>query len=149
MPDVIRTVPLLERPMPLVASDDGSRGTNARSTAAAIARLTPTQSSVESTVTSSARTEKRAAYCDSMATIGLAMSTPRVAPAPQSSRLSASSVRRSAPALAPSAARTASSPSRRTDRARIRLATFEQAITNTRAEAARSTSNTVRAGDVI
>ena len=35
--------------------------------------------------------------------------------------------------LAPSAARTASSPSRRTERARIRLATFEQAMTNTTA----------------
>ena len=75
------------------------------------------------------------------------MATPRMAPAPQSSRLSASSVRRSAPVLAPSAARMASSPSRRTDRARIRFATFEHAMTKISADAASSTSSTVRAGD--
>ena len=50
---------------------------------------------------------------------------------------------------APSAARIASSPSRRTERARIRFATFEHAMTNTSADAASSTSSTVRAGDVI
>ena len=72
-----------------------------------------------------------------------------IAPAPHSSTLSASSVRRSAPALAPSAARTASSPSRRTDRARIRLATFEHAITKIKPDAASSTSRIVRAGEVI
>ena len=75
------------------------------------------------------------------------MTIASIAPAPHSSRLSARSVRRSAPALAPSAARIASSPSRRTERARIRLATFEQATTKTSAEAASSTSSTVRAGD--
>ena len=69
-----------------------------------------------------------------------------MAPAPQSSRLSASSVRRSAPALAPSAARMASSPSRRTERARIRFATFEHAMTKTSADAASSTSRTVLRG---
>ena len=37
--------------------------------------------------------------------------------------------------VSPSAARIASSPSRRTDRARIRLATFEQAMMKTSAEA--------------
>ena len=77
------------------------------------------------------------------------MRTPSAAPAPQSSTLSASSVRRSAPAPAPSAARIASSPSRRTERARIRLATFEHAITKTSADAASSTRRTVRAGEVI
>ena len=51
--------------------------------------------------------------------------------------------------LAPSAARTASSPSRRTERARIRLATFEQAMTNTTPAAASSTSRIVRAGAAI
>ena len=71
------------------------------------------------------------------------------APAPHSSRLSASSVRRSAPVPAPSAARTASSPSRRTERARIRLATLEQATMKTSAEAASSTSSMVRAGEMI
>ena len=81
--------------------------------------------------------------------MGRALSTPSAAPAPHSSRLSASSVRRSAPVLAPSAARIASSPSRRTVRARIRLATFEHAMTKTSADAASSTSSTVRAGDVI
>ena len=50
------------------------------------------------------------------------MSMPSVAPAPHSRRLSASNVRRSEPALAPSAARTASSLSRRTVRARIKFA---------------------------
>ena len=75
--------------------------------------------------------------------------TPRSAPVPQSSRLSARSVRRSAPVLAPSAARIASSPSRRTERARTRFATFEHAITNTSAEAASRTSSTVLAREVI
>ena len=78
-----------------------------------------------------------------------AISTPSAAPAPHSSRLSASSVRRSAPVLAPSAARIASSPSRRTERARIRLATFEHAMTKISPDAASSTSRMVRAGEVI
>jgi hypothetical protein len=52
-------------------------------------------------------------------------------------------------AAPPSAARTASSPARRTDRARIRLATFEHAITNTSADAPNNTSSTVRAGETI
>ena len=119
-------------------------GTKASSVAESSARPTPIQSMLASTVTSSARTEKRAAYCDSTATIGLAISTPITAPVPHSSRLSASRVRRSALARAPSAARTASSPSRRTERARIRFATFEHAITKTSAEAASSTRRTVR-----
>ncbi len=148
VPDVIRRLPF-ERPRPFDASADGSRGTNARRTAAVSARPTPTQRSVASTVRSSARIEKRAAYRARIATAGQAMTTPRIAPAPQSSRLSARSVRRSAPALAPSAARTASSPSRLSDRARIRFATFEHAMTKTRADAASSTSRTVRAGAVI
>ena len=129
---VIRTLPF-DRPKPFDASADGSRGTNASRTAATSARPTPTHSRLASTVRSSARTEKRAAYRASTATIGRAISTPSIAPAPQSTRLSASSVRRSAPVLAPSAARTASSPSRRTERARIRFATFEQAMTKTSA----------------
>ena len=58
-------------------------------------------------------------------------------------------MRRSAPVLAPSAARIESSPSRRTVRARIRLATFEHAMMKTRPEAARRTSSTVRAPEVI
>ena len=80
---------------------------------------------------------------------GFASITPSTAPAPQSTRLSARSVRRSAPGPAPSAARTASSPSRRTDRARIRLATLEHAMTNTTAAAASSTIRIVRAGAAI
>jgi hypothetical protein len=71
------------------------------------------------------------------------------APAQQSRRLSANNMRRSAQVLAPIAARIASSPSRRTVRARIRLATFEQAMMKTSPEAARSTSKTVRAPEVI
>jgi len=51
--------------------------------------------------------------------------------------------------LAPSAARTANSDSRRTLRARIRFATFEQAMTNTSADAASRTSSTVLAFAVI
>jgi len=58
-------------------------------------------------------------------------------------------MRRSAPVLAPSAARVASSPSRRTVRVRIRLATFEHAMMKTSADAASSTSSTVRAPEVI
>ena len=50
---------------------------------------------------------------------------------------------------APSAARIASSFSRRTVRARIRLATFEQAMMKTSSEAAISTSSTVLAPEVI
>ncbi len=84
-----------------------------------------------------------------MATIGCALITPTAAPAPQSKRLSANSMRRSAPLLAPSAVRIASSPSRRIVLARIRLATLEHAMMNTSAEAASSTSSTVRAPDVI
>src|SRR6266700_2733548 len=83
-----------------------------------------------------------------MATIGCALITPSAAPAPQSRRLSASSMRRSAPVLAPSAARMASSLSRRTVRVRIRLATLEQAMMKTSAEAASRTRRTVRAPDV-
>ena len=66
-----------------------------------------------------------------------------------STRLSASSVRRSAPLLAPSAARTASSPSRRTERARIRFATLEHAMMKTMPAATSNTSRIVRAGDAI
>src|ERR1700746_2080149 len=76
-----------------------------------------------------------------MATSGWALHTPTAAPAPQSKRLSASSMRRSAPVLAPSAARVANSPSRRTVRVRIRLATLEHAMMNTSADAASSTSS--------
>ena len=148
VPVVIRRLPL-ERLTALVASAPGRRGTKASSTAASAARPTPTHSRLESTVRSSARTENRDAYWARIATIGRAISTPRTAPAPQSTRLSASSVRRSAEVLAPSAARTASSPSRRTDRARIRFATLEQAIRNTRPDAASRISSTVRAGAAI
>jgi hypothetical protein len=148
VPGVMRRLPPAS-PRPLAASADGSRGTNASSTAAANASSTPTQTTVISTVTSSARTEKRAAYRPRIDTIGCAMMTPRMAPVPHNSRLSASSVRRSAVRVAPSAARTASSPSRLTDRARIRLAMFEQAMTNTSADAASRTSSTLRAGAVI
>ena len=81
--------------------------------------------------------------------IGRAISTPSSAPAPHSSTLSASSVRRSAARLAPRAARTASSPSRRTDRARIRFATFEHAMMKINPDAPSSTSRMVRALDVI
>ena len=147
VPGVIRTP--LARPRPAGASGDGSRGTYASSTAAAMASAAPTQSTLVSIVTSSARTEKRAANCATTATSGRANAMPSTAPAVQSTRLSASSVRRSAPGPAPSAARTASSPSRRTDRARIRFATFEHAMTKTTAAAASSTSRIARAGAAI
>ena len=120
----MRSPPLVSA-KPRDASVDGSRGTKASRTAATIARPTPTHNRLASSVKSSARTEKRAAYFASTATIGCAIATPSTAPLPQRIRLSASSVRRSVPLLAPSAARTASSPSRRTLRARIRFATFE------------------------
>jgi len=81
--------------------------------------------------------------------MGRALNTPSVAPAPHNSRLSASNVRRSAPVLAPRAARMDSSPSRRMVRARIRFAIFEQAITNTNIDAAISTNKTVLAREVI
>jgi hypothetical protein len=100
-------------------------------------------------VRSSARTENRAAYFDSTATMGCALATPSAAPVVHRIRLSASNVRRSAGRLAPRAARIASSDSRRTDRARIRLATFEQAMMKMSAEAASSTHSIVRAREVI
>ena len=148
VPEVIRT-PAPLTPSPFAASDDGRRGTKASRIAAASASPTPTHSRLASTVRSSARTENRAAYRARTATIGRARATPTIAPAPQSSRLSASSVRRSAQRLAPRAARIASSPSRRTDRARIKLATFEHAMMKTSPEAASRTSSTVRADEVI
>ena len=97
---VTRTLPLA-RFMPFDALAEGRRGTNAKITAAMMASATPTQSMLESTVKSSARTEKREAYRARMVTSGCAMITPMIAPAPQSSRLSASNMRRSAPVLAP------------------------------------------------
>ena len=60
VPDVMRTPPLA-RLAPLAPSADGSFGTYASSTAAAMASPAPTQSRLASTVTSFARTEKRAA----------------------------------------------------------------------------------------
>ena len=56
VPEVSRALPLAS-PIPCEESADGSRGTNASSTAATMARPAPTQSSVASTVTSFARTE--------------------------------------------------------------------------------------------
>ena len=77
------------------------------------------------------------------------MHAPRAAPAVHSTRLSASKDRRSVPELAPSAARTVSSPSRRTVRDRIRLAALEQAMTKTRPAAARRTRRIVRVGSKL
>ena len=81
--------------------------------------------------------------------MGRALSTPNKAPPPQSNKLSASKVRRSMALLAPRAARTANSPSRRTERARIRFATLETAMIKTRPDAASKTNKTVRAPEVI
>ena len=145
---VIRKLPLAMF-NPFAASAEGNRGTNASSTAATSASNAPTHSMLESTVKSSARTENRDAYRAKIATIGRALNTPINAPAPHSSKLSASSVRRSEPVVAPSAARIESSPSRRTVRAKIKFAAFEQAMMNTSPEAASSTSNTVFALEVI
>src|ERR1035438_5612395 len=147
-PPVMRTLPR-ERLIPFDRSPDGRRGTNARSTAATNASPAPTHSMLESTVRSSARTEKRDAYRARIATMGRALSTPSAAPAPQSRRHSAKRTRRSAAVLAPSAARITSSPSRRIVRAKIRLATLEQAMMKTNPDAASSTQSTVLALDVI
>ena len=148
VPGVMRRPPVA-RLTPADVSDAGKRGIQASSTAAAMARPAPTHSRLASMVTSSARTEKRAAKRATAVTSGPASSTPSTAPAPHKTRLSASSVRRSAPGLAPRAARTASSPSRRIDRARIRLATFEQATMNTTPAVASSSNRMVRAGVAI
>jgi hypothetical protein len=72
-----------------------------------------------------------------MDTMGRAMRMAAMAPLPQRTRLSARSERRSVAVLAPRAERTASSDSRRTVRARTRLATLELAMTNRRPEAAK------------
>ena len=114
-----------------------------------MANPAPTHRSATSSVRSSARTENLEAYRDRTDTIGCAMTMPRTAPLPQRTRLSASSVRRSALRLAPSALRTANSGSRFTLRASTRFATFEHAITKTSADAANSTRSTVRARTVI
>ena len=95
MPPAMRTLPL-DRPKPPEASADGRRGTNAKSTAANTASAAPTHNMLKSTVKSRARTEKREAYRASTARSGAALITPRVAPATQRIRLSASKVRRSA-----------------------------------------------------
>ena len=109
----------------------------------------PNHTRLKSSFSPSARTEKRAAYRPSTATIGQASSSAASTPLPHSTRLSASSERRSAAVLAPSAERTASSDSRRTVRASTRLATFEHAITNSNPAAANSTHKTVLARELI
>src|SRR5688572_2435430 len=78
------------RLLPFGDCADGSFGTYASSTAAAIASDAPTHNRLESTVTSSARTENFAAKLATIDTIGRASSTPSTAPAPQRTRLSAS-----------------------------------------------------------
>ena len=77
------------------------------------------------------------------------MATPSTAPVPHRIKLSARSDRLSVARLAPSALRTDSSASRLTVRASMRLATFAQAITKTRPDAASRTSSTVFARAVI
>src|SRR5256884_2083248 len=68
-----------------------------------MASSAPTQSMLESTVRSKARTEKREAYRARTLSSGRAMITPRAAPAVQRTRPSASRVRRKALVPAPSA----------------------------------------------
>src|SRR5262249_1028163 len=126
---------LLMSPSPLEVSGEGRRGTNARKTAAASDRANPIQSTLKSTVRSAALTEYCSAYFDSTPTIGRATSIPGKPPLRHRTRPSASSDRRKAAELAPSAAWTDKSDSRRTARARKRFATLEQAITNSRPEA--------------
>src|SRR5258708_8673533 len=71
---VMRTLPMA-RFMPFDGFAEGRRGTNAKITAATIASATPTQSMLESTVKSSARTEKREAYRARIVTKGCAITT--------------------------------------------------------------------------
>ena len=59
--DPVMRRPPLARPRPRGESVDGSRGTKASSTLATVASATPTHRTLESSVRSSARTEKRAA----------------------------------------------------------------------------------------
>src|SRR3954447_20362313 len=66
---VVRALPLA-RLRPLDVSADGRRGTNAKITDATTASAAPTQSRLESTLKSRARTEKREAYRARIATIG-------------------------------------------------------------------------------
>ena len=120
----------------------------ANRTAATMASSAPTHNMLESTVRSSARTEKRDAYFDKIATIGRALMTPSSAPAPHNKRLSASKTRRNDAVLAPSAARIESSPSRRTVRAKIKLAALEHAMMKINPDAASSTHKIVFAPEV-
>ena len=96
-----------------------------------------------------ARTEKRDGVAAEHVDHGTARSSAATTPLPQRTTLSASRERRNTAVLAPSAERTASSGSRRTVRARTRLATLEQAITKSRPEAAKSTQSTVLARELI
>jgi hypothetical protein len=74
---------------------------------------------------------------------------PARAPRPRRRGADFSQGGRSAPVVAPKAARTASSPSRRIVLAKIRLATFEHAMMKTKADTASRTQSTVFALDVI
>ena len=128
---------------------EGRRGTYASTTAASIANPAPTHSRLGSTVTSSARTEKRAAIAadDAHERPGQQHAEDGAAPAEDQAFGEQRPPERGRPA--PSAARTASSPSRRTVRARIRFATFEHAMMKTTPAEASSSSRIVRAGAVI
>src|SRR5207253_10718622 len=99
-----------------------------------MASSAPTQSMLESTVRSKARTEKREAYRARTLSSGRAMITPRAAPAVQRTRPSASRVRRKALVPAPRAARVVHSPSLGTVRAGIRLGALDQALLHQRAD---------------
>src|SRR5215471_10545712 len=117
----------LVSPSPLDVSVEGRRGTKARKNAAPSDKVRPIQTTLKSTVKSAALTEKRSAYFDSIVRIRAATSMPARPPLPESTRPSASSDRRKAAELAPSAAWIDNSASRRTVRARNRFATLEQA----------------------
>ena len=85
-----------------------------------------------STDTSPVREVKRDTNVVSMPTVAIANTTPTTPPAVASSVLSVSSCLISRPRPAPSAARRASSRSRPSIRASVRLATLAQAINSTR-----------------
>ncbi len=137
----MRMLPPASRSPPFARSE-GSDGTNASSTAATRASTTLTHTRLTSTVISSARNENRAGVLREHANERPGQRGAKEGSGAAQQEALGQQRQPSAPASAPSAARSVSSDSRRTVRARMRLATFEQAITKISIDAPSSTIRT-------
>ena len=120
-------------------------GTNPAKMPAMIEARTVNRRIGQSIFTSPARVVKRAANLTSNCRAGGAMRSPKAPPARASITASVNSWRISRSLLAPKALRTASSRSRLSTRASIRLATLAQAMSRTKPAAPSSTINVSRA----